>query len=269
MTGCASAVTSLSGKLADTVASGVMNQNDPATVETGAPAYLILIDGLIEDSPDDPSLLARAARLYSTYALIFVDDPQRATRMTVKARNYGQRAICQQRAAFCSTAEADFDQFSANLVNLEDDDVPAGYAWATGWAAWIQANKSDWHAIADIPKLEALLNRLLTLDEDYDNGGVHTMLGIIATRLPASLGGTPELGREHFQRAIQLSEGKNLMTKVLFARHYARLVFDRALHDALLTEVINSEADIPGMVLINTLAQEEAATLLSEADDYF
>ena len=39
-------------------------------------------------------------------------------------------------------------------------------------------------------------------------------------------------------RAVEISGGRNLMAKVLFARHYARLVFDQGLHDRLLGEVL-------------------------------
>ena len=76
-------------------------------------------------------------------------------------------------------------------------------------------------------------------------------------------------GRRHFERALELSEGKNLMVKVLYARHYARLVFDRELHDRLLREVLAAPAEAPGLTLINTLAQRQAKELLAGSADYF
>ena len=66
-----------------------------------------------------------------------------------------------------------------------------------------------------------------------------------------------------------LSEGRNLMIKVLYARSYARLVFDRPLHDRLLGEVLAADPEMPGLVLTNTLARQEASELLAGADDYF
>jgi len=59
------------------------------------------------------------------------------------------------------------------------------------------------------------------------------------------------------------------MAKVLYARHYARLVFDRPLHDRLLGEVMQADPYAPGLTLSNTLAQEEAQKLLGDADEYF
>ncbi len=59
------------------------------------------------------------------------------------------------------------------------------------------------------------------------------------------------------------------MTKVVYAKLYAKMIFDRPLHDRLLTEVVETDPDIPGYTLINTYAQKQARQLLDEADEYF
>jgi len=86
---------------------------------------------------------------------------------------------------------------------------------------------------------------------------------------PLALGGRAEEGRKHFEQAIEMSGGRNLMVKVTFARQYARLMFDRKLHDRLLHEVLKADPNLPGYTLINTLAQQEAQELLDSADNYF
>jgi hypothetical protein len=88
------------------------------------------------------------------------------------------------------------------------------------------------------------------------------------TLLPASLGGKPELGRLHFERAIEINESY-LMTKVIYAEQYARLVFDQELHDRLLNEVLSADPIVEGMTLVNRIAQERAKELLSASKDYF
>ncbi len=55
-----------------------------------------------------------------------------------------------------------------------------------------------------------------------------------------------------------MSDGRNLMAKVLLAEDYARLVFDADLHDRLCREVIDADPVVPGLTLANTLAQEKA-----------
>jgi hypothetical protein len=59
------------------------------------------------------------------------------------------------------------------------------------------------------------------------------------------------------------------MAKVLLARRYARLVFDRELHDRLCREVIDADPEAAGLTLVNIVAQEEAKELLESSEDYF
>jgi glucose-6-phosphate-specific signal transduction histidine kinase len=94
-------------------------------------------------------------------------------------------------------------------------------------------------------------------------------MAVMESLLPPTLGGKPELAKKHFDRAIELSNGKNLMAKVLYAEKYARLLFDRELHDELLQQVIDADAGSSDQVLINTLAKQKAAELLLDGDDYF
>ena len=114
-----------------------------------------------------------------------------------------------------------------------------------------------------------ILERVVALDEDYRYGQAHMYLGVLNSILPASLGGRPEQARTHFERAISLSDGRNLLARVLFAEHYARLVFDRELHDDQLRKVLEAEPDVPDLTLQNTYARQQARQLLDSADDYF
>lgn len=56
---------------------------------------------------------------------------------------------------------------------------------------------------------------------------------------------------------------------VEYARGYARLVYDRELHDSLLNRVLVADPRQSGYTLLNTLAQRQAAELLASANDYF
>ena len=267
--GCASLMGSATGRLADNVSSAILNQNDLETVRDGAPAYLLTIDGLIEGDPKNQRLLLTGARLYGAYASAFVTDSDRARRLAEKARAYGLRALCAQRRELCEAVGHPYGQFVLLLAGASPADVPALYGFAAAWAGWIQANAAEWGAVAEVPKVEALMARVVELDEGYDSGGAHLYLGVIQTQLPPAAGGQPESARAHFERAVDLSEGRNLMAKVLYAKQYARLVFDRDLHDRLLGEVLAADPVEPRLTLINTLAQRQARELLESAADYF
>ena len=67
LTGCASIVSSATSKMADNITLAILNQDDPATVRDGAPAYLLMIDGLIEGDPENRNLLLAGAKLYGSY----------------------------------------------------------------------------------------------------------------------------------------------------------------------------------------------------------
>ena len=125
------------------------------------------------------------------------------------------------------------------------------------------------NAVADLSKVTALFEHCLAIDERYDGGGAHIYLGVINSLLPAAAGGKPEVARAHFERAIEISAGHNLMVSVLMAKYYARNVFDQELHDSLLTSVISANADYPGYVLNNSLAKREAEQLLAESGNFF
>lgn len=267
--GCSYFLGSATGRLTDDLSAAILAHDDPATVRDGAPAYLLAIDGLVEGSPGSEGLLLAGARLYGAYAGAFVDEPERANRLALRARGYAERALCERDRPLCEVLPGSYDDFAKRLAETRAEHLPALYGLASTWAIWVQLNASDWNAIADLPKLQAMMERIVELDDTYEAGAAHLYLGVFHTLRPAGLGGRPELGREHFERAIEISGGRNLMAKVLFASHYARLVFDRSLHDRLLAEVVEADPHAGAFTLGNALAQQRAALLLAEGDDFF
>ena len=265
------AMNSAAKSVAEGLNRAILNQNDVITVRDGLPSYLLVVDGLIESNPENIDLLMAGAQLYSMYSSSFVTDPARARRQAARGHRYGQRLFCMELDKICAAAEPGkpFETFLQKLNDTDDDDVPVLYSVALAWASLIQANTGDWNALADLPKVQAIMERVVKLDEDHDYGNAHLYLGVLATQLPPDLGGRPDVGRDHFERAIKLSEGRNLIAQVLYARQYARLMFDRELHDRLLNEVMYLPAEVDGLTLSNTLAKQEAERLLATADNYF
>ena len=256
--------------LAANLARAITNSDDPATIEAGSPAYLIMIDAFLEDDPDDEGMLRIAAELNATYAEIFVDQPQRAKSMSSKALRYAQKAACQHDDSLCQLSCTSYEEFEARLANLDDlDDVPYLYTLAVAWAGWIQSHRDELKAMADISRVEQLMEQAVKLDETYKDGSGHLYLGALAILLPPSVGGQPEEARRHFERAIELGGERNLMAKVVFAEKYGRMMFDQELHDRLLNEVLAAQPRQPGFTLSNTLAQQRATELLADSQDYF
>ena len=269
LSGCSLMVSSATENLAQSLSSAVLNSDDIDTVEQGLPAYLLLLDGLIESDPKNPGLLLAAAKLNSAYAGVFTSNPKQAKLLSLKALNYAANAVCQKKKQACQITSQPFDSFEQVVESFQIDDLDTLYALGSSWAGWIEANSDDWNAIANIARIQTIMERVILLDESYDLGSAHIYLGVMATLLPPALGGKPDVGQQHFQRAITLSDGKNLMAKVTYARRYARLLFERELHDRLLNEVVAADAKVTGLTLINTLAKKQAQELLSSADAYF
>ena len=266
LSGCSGLIGSMA---ADTLSAAILEQEDPVLIQEGAPAYLLLLDGFISRNPDDEALLAAGAQLYALYGSRFVDDGERAIELTAKARRYGAHAMCISYEWACDPEHTDYDTFVRQLSDVTRRDIDLLYAYAVSWLSHLDATSEDWTAVAELPWVEAALGRVLELDEAYAQGAVHGYLGTLNALRPPALGGRPEVAKEHFERAIELSEGRDLSVKVEYARRYARMVFDQELHDQLLAEVLAAPTDAPGLTLFNALAKEEAERLLATSEEYF
>lgn len=272
--GCAALASRAGDRLAGQLGGAITNSNDPATVRDGLPAYLLLIDGLIDDGePDSPrkaGLLFAAAELNGAYAGNFTGgDAERARRLAAKALAYARRGTCVTDAGLCAAFDGNVDAFEAAVAAAPGKHVDAMYGLAAAWAGWLQANSSDWSAIADLPKVQALLDRVVAIDPAHEQGMAQLYLGVLHSLRPEAIGGQPERGRRHFEAAIAQSGGRNLYAKVLMAEYYARLVFDQALHDRLLEEVLAADPAQPGFTLVNVLAQARARDLQASGKDFF
>jgi len=269
LSACASLANRASGNLAADLERGIFDHDDPATVAAGLPSYLLLMDGLISSRPDNAPMLRAAGSLYSAYAGNFIDDPDRAKRLSARGLDYARRASCVELPSLCERLDGPVDDFGAVVATVPANALPTLHALGTAWAGYIQAHSDDYAAIAALPKAQLLIERVVALDADYQRGLPWAYLGVLNSLRPAAVGGDPERGRAAFDEAITRSRGQNLMAKVLYAERYARLVFDRDLHDRLVDEVLQADPRQPGFTLANTLAQQRAAALRAAADDYF
>lgn len=262
-------MSSATGRLAKNLATSIQNHNDPDTVATAFPAYLLMIDSFIENDPQNVQMLQSGAKLYAAYASTFVNESQRAKKLSQRSLSYALNAVCFHNERACKMKSMPFDSFKQVVQSLNKESIDTLFVLGQSWAVWLQTNKEDWNAVAELPRVRLIIERVMLLDDTYQNGNAHLYMGILHSLLPAALGGKPDIARQHFEKAIQLSENKNLMAKVSYAEHHARLVFNQALHDKLLNEVLAAKPEQQGMTLTNTLAQKKAKQLLESGKDYF
>ena len=265
--GCASLVGSVTSGIADRLSSAILNSPDIETVKEAIPAYLVVIDGFLVDGEGDPSLYLAASQLNGAFTALV--EEERAQILATKAFDYAQRGACLKRRELCGLGQLPFKSFETRVDGLSAQAIDPAYQLAVAWTGYIQANSGDMRAIGQLGRVKYLLERVLALDPRWAEGSAQLYMGGLETILPASMGGKPEKGRMHFERAIEYSDGRFLMAKVIYAEQYAKLVFDKELHDRLLTEVVNADPVALDLTLINRVAQRRAAVLLAESDEYF
>lgn len=266
---CGQLLSNARQEFADNLSATILSFDDPETIKKAVPAYLILISSMIKGDPENADLLESGAKLYGSYASGFADTAESKKALADYAFDYASRAMCIQNQRFCDIEKMSYFEFEKLLASIKKPEAEHLFVFVSSWAGDIEANSSDWNAIAELPKVKAGLQRVLDLDETVGNGNAHLYMAVMDSLLPPTLGGKPELAKEHFDRAIEISKGHNLMAKVLYAEKYARMMFDRKLHDELLQQVIDADVGPQDQILINTLAKQKAAQLLSDADDYF
>ncbi len=269
LSGCANLARQAGQRMAADLSAVMQDHTDPDTVAEAMPAYLLLLDALVRQNPQSADTLFSASRLYATYGGNFVQNPRRAATLTERARAYADRAFCLQWQPWCQRDPAQLSALIESLKTLPVRQLDALYQTATAWTAWAQTHTDDWNAVAEIPLIQAMFARVEALDAQYDHGRLQLYLAVLNTLLPPAYGGQPEVARAYFEKAMQLSQGRDLMVPALYARHYARLVFDQSLHDRLLKQVLSADPRQPGLTLSNLLAQRQARRWLQESNDYF
>ncbi len=268
LNGCGYLINSATEDFSDRLKQTMMDHNDPATVAEAIPAYLLMLEASTVGDDADENRLISTANLYGAYLSLLPDDAVRKQRLSRKSLDLALRGLCAHQASWCGLQQKPFVELESLLEQTGRNDIDKLYSTASAWATWIQANKDDWNAVAQLAQVKRIMQQVLKMDESYQQGNAHLYLAVMESLIPEALGGKPDLAKQHFERALQLAPN-NLMAKVLYAKHYARMAFDRDLHDNLLKNTLSAQVSAPGLTLINTLAQQQAQQLLDNADDYF
>ena len=153
---------------AEDVLHAAAKQHDPAIVRDGSPAYLMLVDGLIEAYPNKGELLTAGCQAYTVYASSFVEDsdPVEASLLYAKAKDYGFIALSTKRD-FQQAVSGPFDDFVIFLRDYNKEYVPALFWTTSAWAKWISLHLDSLEALADMPRLEATMQRVIELDGGF------------------------------------------------------------------------------------------------------
>ncbi len=255
------------------------SDDDPELVREAIPFGLKTYESLLEVSPEHKGILLASASGFTAYAYMLQDDadrldeidlPQtrklrvRAHKLYLRGRDYALRGLEVEHPNF--TAILSTDRLSA-LAMTTRDDVPFLYWAGASWAGALSAAKDDLELIAELPTAGALVGRVLELDETYERGAAHEFFISYEGSRP---GGSAEQAREHYQRAIEISQGKRASVHLALAESVTLRQQDQAEFRALIAIALAVDADeVPELRLANIIAQRRARWLLKRIPDLF
>lgn len=275
------AVNSLGNALAEGTSS-FAKDDDPELVWDAVPFGLKTIESLLDESPRHKGLLYAAASGFTQYAYgslqqdaDFVEASdlgratalrERAVKLYLRALGYGFRGLEVDIPRFRASLRGDTQ---ATLAKAGPKHVRLLYWTAAAWAAAIGLKVNDPELAADQDLAEALMRRALALDEGWEHGSIHDFF-ITWEGAHASVGGSYDRAREHYQRAVLLSQGRRAWPMVSYAESVAvpqqdKQSFREALERALL---VKPDA-IREQTLSNLLAQKRAQWLLGRVNELF
>ncbi|MBM4372193.1 MAG: hypothetical protein FJ098_11095, partial [Deltaproteobacteria bacterium] len=222
-------------------------------------------------SPENEALLLEAASLNCGYAMAFLDySPDTASWAAAiyrKGRTYARRAVHEVLPGLDAALEtSDLEAVRRELQAVGREDLKLVYWLGMCWGGRINATKSITD-VADLPLVEALMQRALELDEGFFFAGAHLLFGMMYAGRTEAVGGDPARGRTHYERALELTGGRFLLGKVHYALNYAVSVQDPGLFIRLLEEVLAAdpaEIDDDENRLVNQVSRDLATRLLDE-----
>lgn len=280
-TGCAGIAVNAAADAISGTGSIFASDDDPELIADAAPFGLKTMEGLLEQTPEHKGLLLALTSGYAQYGYAFMAQEadrlsedeyetselyaSRAAKHYRRARGYGRRLLEARHERFferlASEPDALFEELNAG------DDVSALYWTAAAWALAIGASDLAPEEIADFPLVEQLARWALALDEDWDDGTLHTFMVTLEAIRP---GGDLKAAEKHFERALVLDGGRRVGTYLSFAegvcvRRQDVVRFHQLLEKAL---AVDEEAH-PDERLANVIMKRRARRLLEREEDLF
>jgi hypothetical protein len=255
------------GRLLDYGVEALYEETDLILAEQALASDIKLLEGMLKGDPGNTQLLLLTTQALSGYALGYAEDetPDRARGFYLRARDYGMRAL-----ELSIEERINLDDFKNVIQEKGEKEIEALFWTAFSWAGWINLSLDNPQAFVDLPYAETMMQRVLDLDETFFHASAHLFFGSIWGMKPRMLGGDPDKARAHFDRNIEITEGKFLLSYIYYAKYAAAKTLDEELFDQLLVKVEETPADVlPGYQLLNMIAKKKAGLLKKSRDDLF
>jgi len=271
LSGCVKLVTQLSPSLIPNLTQTFFEECDPQLARLSFPADLKLMEGLVKNDPQNKQLLTALCMGFTGYNMLFVEeeDPERASRLYLRARSYGFRALG-RKGAFLKESGLNAENIRAKLNTFGEREFKALFYTTMSWHAWINLNLDKPAALAQMGIAQACLGRVLELNPGYLYGTPYVLMGTILAARPELAGGDARQAKVYFEKAMEVSKGKFYFVQYYFARYYAVRIQDRRLFRKLAQEAVQGHpSELKDACLINSVMQQKAKKLLDMTEDLF
>jgi len=263
----------------------IEEEEDVAYANQASLASLKTLEALQRSNPNDSTTLLLLAKSFGSYTFGFVENDileakgsneaferlatERAKRFYTRGKKFGI-LLLSKNGAFKKTVAGPLDNFKASLNKFSKKDVPALFWTAFNWGNLINFSKDSPEAIVELPKVEALMRRVIELDDTYNYSGPHLFLGAFYASRPPMLGGQPEEAKKEFELAIEQTQHHYYMAKVLYGQYYGVQTQNKNLFENILKEVASADpALMPAQRLANEIAIRRAQILLQKEKLFF
>lgn len=257
--------------------------DDPLLIKEAVPFSLKLMESLLAENPSHRGLLLACAKGFTQYSFAFVELEaeemeemdfsramemrNRSRRLYLRGRDYGLRGLEEAYPGFTMKLQTNPKEA---VRKLKLADVPFAYWTAVSWAGAISILKDRADLIADIPSVEALIDRTLELDEDFDHGAIHSFLIAYEMNRQSGTGNPEKRARDHFQRAMELAEGQLCGPLVALGENVSLAKQDKNEFQSLMQQALEVAPDKAREYrLENLIMQRRARWLLSRKNELF
>jgi TRAP transporter T-component len=255
---------------------------DPELVGSALPFTLKLIESLLAESPRHVGLLTAASQGFTQYSYVFVQEPAdeladtdraqsntmkvRATKLFLRGRDFGFRGLDVKHPDFSARIKTDPKKA---VADLNKSDAALMYWTVLGWGGAVSVSR-DFAMLPDLPRIEAIAQRLLDVDETYNEGAIH---GFLIQYEMARLQPKPDriaICKAHFERNLELAMGHQAAPYVTYAENVMVAQKDKAQFQELLQKAIKVDVNQwPEHRQLNLVMQRRARWLLSRTDKLF
>ncbi|MCX8093844.1 MAG: TRAP transporter TatT component family protein [Candidatus Goldbacteria bacterium] len=267
------------GLFMDDISDSFFEEGDIDFAEQAIPANLKLLDGLIKGSSyENDGLLLKGCKMFGMYAMGFLEDAnadkkiekknlKRASAFYEKAKDYGF-LIFKKKADFKAALEGTIDDFIKIMPAFNENDVELLFWTAFAWGSYINLNRTSPYAIADLPKVKIMMERVIELNDKYFYGLPHLFM-IVYYSMPKMFGGNLEKAKEEYDKITKISDNKFILADFFMAKYYAVQAQDKELFIKLLDKVENAPDDIIKEKLFTQVAKKKAAVLKERIKELF